>query len=145
MLEKTWLIVLGIILIIFELLFGAISGFDIALIGLSLVVGGFIHYYGGSWQFGIVSAIVVILFYFVYFRKFARKKLLLTTQKIGIDALLGKSGTVIDTITKNKAGKVLLDGEVWRAVSQGELKENVEIVVTKISGVTLEVERLKLP
>ena len=85
MTENIWLMVLGLILIIFELLFGAISGFDIALIGLSLIMGGLVHYFGASWQLGIVVAIVIILAYFVYFRRVARKKLLITTQKIGIE------------------------------------------------------------
>lgn len=144
MFENTSLIVLGIVLIIFELLFGAISGFDIALVGLSLIMGGVVHYATGNWQSGIITAIVVMIVYFVYFRKLARKKLLISTQKIGIDSLVGKSGVVIDTITKTRPGKVLIEGEVWRAVAKEKLEEDKMIMVVNISGVTLEVSKLKL-
>ncbi|OGK63167.1 hypothetical protein A2313_01785 [Candidatus Roizmanbacteria bacterium RIFOXYB2_FULL_41_10] len=145
MTENIWLMVLGLILIIFELLFGAISGFDIALIGLSLIMGGLVHYFGASWQLGIVVAIVIILAYFVYFRRVARKKLLITTQKIGIDSLLGKTAVVVEPINRLRAGKVLLDGEIWRAIAGESLKENSEVVVLKIEGVSLKVTKLKLP
>jgi len=144
MLENTWLIILGIVLIIFELLFGAISGFDIALIGLSLIIGGTAHYYSSSYQLGIVVSILVMLVYFVYFRKMMRKKLLVSTQKIGIDSLAGKIGVVIDSMNKSKVGKVLVDGEVWRAKSRETLKENQEIMVVKLEGVTLEVTKERL-
>jgi len=145
MTENIWLMVLGLILIIFELLFGAISGFDIALIGFSLIMGGLVHYFGASWQLGIVVAIVIILAYFVYFRRVARKKLLITTQKIGIDSLLGKTAVVVEPINRLRAGKVLLDGEIWRAIAGESLKENSEVVVLKIEGVSLKVTKLKLP
>lgn len=141
--NNTWLIFLGLLLIAFELLFGVISGFDIALIGLSLVIGGFVHYYSASWQMGIIASIVIILIYFAYFRKLAKRKLLLQTQKIGIDSLLGKTAIVIEQITKHQAGKVLLDGEVWRAVSKHTFKVNSEVLVEKIEGVTLIVTNLE--
>lgn len=135
--ENTWLILLGLLLIMFELFFGVISGFDIALVGLSLIIGGFLHYYSGSWQLGIVGTIFIVLFYFAYFRRFAKKKLMLQTQKIGIDSLIGKTAVVIEAISSRKPGKVLLDGEVWRAISQHSFKEDQEAVVEKIEGVTL--------
>ena len=141
--NNIWLIVLGIILIFFELLFGAVSGFDIALIGLSLIAGGVVHYFTSSWQMGIVITIGVILFYFAYFRKKARKKLLLGTQAIGIDSLLGKSALVIEDISKQKSGQVLLDGEIWRAVSRHSFKKGQEVVVDKIEGVSLTVNKLE--
>jgi len=144
MFEKTWLIVFGVVLIIFELLFGAISGFDIALIGLSLIIGGIGHYYTANWQLGIVITILVILVYFVYFRRKMRKKLLVSTQKIGIDSLLGKIGVVVTPISRTQFGKVLVDGEVWRAKSKENLKENQEVVVIKLEGVTLEVTKNRL-
>ena len=108
-------------------------------------MGGLVHYFGASWQLGIVVAIVIILAYFVYFRRVARKKLLITTQKIGIDSLLGKTAVVVEPINRLRAGKVLLDGEIWRAIAGESLKENSEVVVLKIEGVSLKVTKLKLP
>jgi membrane protein implicated in regulation of membrane protease activity len=143
MYEDLWLSILGLILIITELLFGAISGFDLALVGLSLVIGGFVQYLTGSWQAGVTASIVIIIIYFIFIRKYAKKKLLVATQKIGIDSLLGKVAVVVDSITKNKPGKVLVDGEVWRAQSSKSIAENEEVVIIKIEGVTLEVETVK--
>lgn len=141
--NNTWLIFLGLLLIVFELLFGVISGFDLALIGLSFVIGGLVHYYSDSWQMGIVTSIVIILAYFAYFRKLAKRKLLLQTQKIGIDSLLGKTAVVVDPIAKHRAGKVLLDGEIWLAVSKNSFKVDTEVIVEKIEGVTLTVTNLE--
>lgn len=145
MLENTWLVVLGVVLIIFELLFGAITGFDIAFVGLSLVIGGVAHYLSTSWQLGIIITLVVTLIYFVYFRKNLRKKLLLTTQRLGIDTLLGKIGTIINLTSKTKVGKVLVEGEVWQAKSQETLRENQEVMVISLDkNQTLEVTKNRL-
>lgn len=143
--NDSWLVLLGLFLIIFELLFGAISGLDLALIGFSLTLGGIAHYFSGSWQSGIIVAVIINLAYFAYFRQFLRRKLLLRIQKIGIDTLLGKTAIVIEPIFANKAGKVLLDGEVYQAIGKGSFKTNVEVVVEKIEGISLLVDRLQRP
>lgn len=140
--EKTWLIILGMVLIILELLFGVISGFDIALVGLSLVFGGIVHYNTNNWQAGIITAIVVIIIYFIYIRKLARKKLLVATQRIGIDSLIGKTAVVVDSISKKKPGKVLVDGEVWRAMATESFTENEEVLIMAIEGVSLKVSSM---
>lgn len=137
--ERTWLIVLGIALVLFELLMGAASGFDIALVGVALSAGGVVHFYSYSWEYGIVTAIVIIVLYFVMLRSSIRKKLLVTTQKIGIDSLIGKTAQTVTAISAKKAGQVILDGEVWRSVSSQSIKEAVSVEVLSVEGVSLTV------
>ena len=139
LIERTWLMILGIVLIFFELLMGAASGFDIALVGFSLVVGGLVHFYSGSWEYGVVAAIVIIVLYFVLLRSSIRKKLLITTQKIGIDSLVGKTAIVTSKISAKKPGNILVDGEIWRAVSSHSIAENSTVEVVSIEGVSLTV------
>lgn len=140
---NTWLIFLGLLLIAFELVFGVISGFDLALIGLSFVVGGFIHYYSSSWQMGIIVFVMMLLAYFGYFRKLIKKKLLLQLQKIGIDSLLGKTAVVISPITRQKSGQVLLEGEVWQAIGQYNFKSGTEVLVEALDREILKVGYLE--
>ncbi len=142
MVEKTWLIVLGAILIFFELLFGALAGFDIAFVGLALVVGGVVHYYSLDWQYAVLAAISVIVIYFSFIKKTMHKKLLLLTQKIGIDSLLGKKGIVVDKITAKKVGKVLIDGEIWQASASTSLPAETEVIVFGLEGSILQVEQI---
>lgn len=141
MFERAWLIILGIVLIFFELLFGAIAGFDIVFLGLALVIGGVVHYFTLDWQSGVVTAISVIVVYLVFIRRIIRKKLLILTQKIGIDSLLGKKGVVVQTITAKKPGKVIVDGEIWRATAKTTLREDTEVLIFGMEGITLQVEQ----
>jgi len=139
LIERTWLMILGIVLIFLELLMGAASGFDVALVGFSLVAGGLVHFYSRSWEYGVISAIVIIVLYFILFRSSIRKKLLITTQKIGIDSLIGKTAVTTSAISAKKAGSVVVDGEVWRAVSLHAVAENTPVEVISIEGVSLTV------
>ncbi|PJE62856.1 hypothetical protein COU88_02715 [Candidatus Roizmanbacteria bacterium CG10_big_fil_rev_8_21_14_0_10_39_6] len=143
LIERTWLMILGIVLIFLELLMGAASGFDVALVGFSLVVGGVVHFYSGTWEYGVVSAIVIIVLYFVLLRSSIRKKLLITTQKIGIDSLIGKTAIATSSISAKKAGNVVVDGELWRALSSHSIAENTVVEVVSIEGVSLTVVPLE--
>ena len=58
------------------------------------------------------------------------------------DALLGRQGTVVDTVKANGYGRVKIDGDVWRAVTlEGEdiaAGERVNVVARKSTIITVE-------
>jgi membrane protein implicated in regulation of membrane protease activity len=143
--ENFWLIIIGAILIAFEILFGALTGFDLAFIGVSLVVGGFFVYLGSSWQLGIVVSLIITLIYLVFMRLLVRKRLLIAVQKLGIDCLIGKTAKVISPIKKAKIGKILLDGEVWLAKANSNFSENELVMVSDIGQNLLKISKLLLP
>ena len=67
-----WLLVIaGIICVIIELALGALTGFDLALVGASLAAGGGIGLLTGSVNIGMLSAAGAALLYFALFRKSA--------------------------------------------------------------------------
>jgi inner membrane protein len=131
MIEKTWLIVIGLVLFIFELLFGAITGLDLAMLGLSLMAGGLVYFFFLNWFQSLTIALVLIIIYFVYFRQSWRKKMLIWCQIIGIDAIVGKTGVVVKPVSGHKAGSVLIDGEIWVAKAKKNIPEKQKIMVLK--------------
>lgn len=58
----------------------------------------------------------------------------------GNPAMLEEKGIAITDIKPGKAGKVKVRGEIWRAVSNVEIKEGEEIKVEKVESLTLFVK-----
>src|SRR5260370_20809980 len=64
-----WLLVIGgIVCVIVELALGAATGFDLALIGGSLTIGGAVGFFSGSARIGLFAAGGLLLGVFVLFR-----------------------------------------------------------------------------
>lgn len=59
----------------------------------------------------------------------------------GASAMIGAKGVVKMAI--NGEAQMLVQGELWRATSQEELMPGTEVVVTKVNGLTLEVESVR--
>ena len=58
-----WLVIIGLFLVGLELLVGVATGFDLVLIGFSLVGGGLIGNYLHDWR---IAVFVSVLLSFVY-------------------------------------------------------------------------------
>ena len=69
------LIIIGIICVIIELALGALTGFDLALVGGSLTVGGIIGLFIGSAKMGLLAGGVLALVYLAIFRRWLRARL----------------------------------------------------------------------
>jgi len=136
------LIFLGLGAILLELFIGVATGFDLALLGTCLILGGIIGNVIGTWESGVVSAIVLALLYIFLGRKFIKSKLSVITHKTNIDDLVGRSGVVTKKITNNTAGQVKVGTELWRAVSDAEISLDTKVKVTEIEGVTLKVIKI---
>lgn len=63
--------------------------------------------------------------------------------RTNIDALIGESGIVRRRITKYEGGLVKIGYELWRARSEEDIEAGEEVEVIGVSGVTLEVKKLK--
>ena len=61
--------------------------------------------------------------------------------KVGIEALIGKKGRVIEDL--NPEGKILVEGEIWNAVSEtGEpIERDTIVIVVGYEDMTLRVRR----
>ena len=69
--------------------------------------------------------------------------MLIKKEQTNIDAIIGRRGIVLKSITKNVDGLVKIGNERWRARAEENIKKGDEIIVNGISGVTLIVEKFK--
>jgi len=91
--------------------------------------------------FIIVSAVLVIFTRPLAIKVLQRKD---SPRKINIDEIVGKSALVIETIDfeKNK-GKVKVDGDIWRAVTEDRSTVNIDdyVIILKVEGTKLIVRK----
>lgn len=139
-----WLLVIGgILCVIIELALGAFTGFDLALVGGSLTIGGAIGLLTGSEKIGLLSAGALALVYLAVFRSWLRARLTVKTVASNVDAVVGKSGVVTKRIDPNEPGMVKVGSEIWRAELAGAEEATRDIGATvkveSVEGVTLKV------
>lgn len=102
------------------------------------------------------SIIKSILIQVIIFAVISTVMLIIATKKFvkedkdykyntNLQAIINKKALVKETIPKNKTGIVVLEGEEWTAISNGEDDINKDEVVNiiKIEGVKLVVEKAK--
>ena len=141
-----WLLVIaGVLCVAAELALGALTGFDLALVGASLAAGGVIGLIAQSWHAGLIGAAIFALLYFVLFRRWLKTKLQLKEQASNVDAVVGKTGIVTKRIgPAHDCGLIKVGGEEWRAeLAQPdsiarEIGASVQVV--SVEGVTLKVQ-----
>ncbi len=139
-----WMFVIGgVVCIILELLMGAMTGFDLALIGASLVAGGAIGLWFESTKVGLLSAGVLSLVYLLFFRRMLRHKLTPKEQPTNVDAIMGRKALVTVRIAPHAPGQVKVADEIWRAElaleDESTREPGQEVTVSGIDGVTLKV------
>jgi len=140
-----WLLVIvGVLCAAAELALGAITGFDLALIGASLAAGGIVGLLTVSWYAGLISAAAFAFVYFVLFRRWLKQKLHVADRASNVDAVVGKSGFVTKRIAPSDCGIVKVGSEEWRAElaqSDGAVREiGAAVQVVAVEGVTLKVK-----
>lgn len=137
------LVIVGVICVIAELALGVITGFDLALIGASLIAGGVVGLVFGSANIALLSTAILALLYFALFRKWVKSKLQVKSQPSNVDAVIGRTGIVTKRIAPRDCGLVKIGSEEWRAeLAQQDgaaLELGTEIKVLSVEGVTLKV------
>ena len=143
------LIALGGVMIIAELLLGAITGFDLALLGVAVAAGGAVGLYFDSVRVGLFSAGGLSLGYLLFLRKWIRLKLTATGRPALVQELVGRSGVVTVRIAPHEPGQVKLGDEIWRATlasgtdgapESGTREPGATVTVDSVDGVTLIVK-----
>lgn len=137
--ENLLFVILGFIMIGVEILLGAVTGFELLILGLILIVSGSLGYVANSFVLAIFTATVLLFVYVFFGRQKLRDYLVLGTKKTNVDSLIGKEAAVIEDISSTNAGKVKIDGEVWRASCGETVKKGSTVKIESVSGVTLSV------
>ena len=91
-------------------------------------------------QFGVFVILGVILM--ITTRKYLNK-LFGHKEKTNLDRVVGMKGRVTETIPKDGRGAVKVDGKVWTAYANEEIKEGSFVKILEINGVKLKVENWK--
>lgn len=139
-----WLLVAGGgLLIVVEMILGAATGFDLALLGVSLAAGGGVGLFFSSTKVGLFAAGALALVYLVFLRKWIRSVMKAPGLPSNVDAVVGRTGVVTARVGPNEPGQVKVGDEIWRAVlapGAGEALEPGRTVrVESVDGVTLAV------
>lgn len=109
---------------------------DEILIGVFLI---FLLYYFGLelWVYGLLVVILAAIFTFMAYIFLPQLKKPLT----GTEGMMGQTGTAVETL--NPVGSVRIKGELWIAESAGgSIGKGEKIVVEKVNGLTLLVDKL---
>jgi membrane protein implicated in regulation of membrane protease activity len=137
------LVALGGLLIVAEVVMGATTGFDLALMGVALAAGGGIGLFIGSTKAGLFASGALAFLYLAVLRRRLRSRLSGRGRPSNVDALVGRSGIVLARVAPNAPGQVKLGDEVWRAVlspaASGALEPGASVTVESVEGVTLTV------
>ncbi|HEY8542770.1 MAG TPA: NfeD family protein [Pseudothermotoga sp.] len=91
--------------------------------------------------FIVISGLLVILT-----RPLTKKLTKEQPRKIHIDEIIGKIGSVIETIDNEQGkGLVKINGDMWRAYSNDDsiIQEGERVKILKVEGAHVIVERLK--
>jgi len=134
-----FLVYLGLGAILIELFVGVNTGFDLVLLGISMIIGGLAGSFFHNFQLGLIIASLLVFLYIFLGRKIIKKYLNISTSKTNIDNLIGKNALVIKSITPTSCGQVKIFGEIWRAEAKEEIKANEKVEIVEVEGVTLKV------
>ena len=137
------LLIGGIVCVIVELSMGALTGFDLALIGGSLTIGGAIGLVASSEKIGLLASGILCFVYFAVFRSWLKAKLQVKQQASNVDAVVGRTGSVTRKIAVHQPGTVKVGSEEWRAELHNDdepaKEKGVSVTVVAVEGVTLKV------
>lgn len=140
-----WLVfvVLGLLLILLELIIGVETGFDLVFLGSAFILGGLVTWPAHSWILTLVVISVICAAYIFIGRRYVHRWTAVRKSKTNVDAIVGRTGIVLQSISRNLDGRVKVGNEDWKARATEDIEEGIEIVVTGVSGATLIVEKTK--
>ena len=142
---EAWMafVVVGLLMILLELIVGVSTGLDLVFLGTAFILGGLVTLPFESWILSLIVTSVVCVAYVTLGRRYVHRWTAVRKSKTNIDAIVGRTGVVLQSIAKNGDGRVKVGNEDWKARATEEIEKGDEIVVTGVSGATLVVEKTK--
>lgn len=140
-----WLIfvVVGLLMILLELIIGVETGLDLVFLGSAFILGGLMTWPFNSWVLTVIVTSIICVAYVAFGRRYVQRLKVAGKSKTNIDAIIGRNGIVLQSISRNVDGLIKVGNEQWRARAEEDIKERDEIVVINISGATLIVKKAK--
>lgn len=144
MLNTNWLFIFaGLFAVIIELILGVATGFDFAIFGIALIVGGTAGNITNNSEVSFITAILLIILYIFFGRKALKNKLNINTKNTNVDELIDKTGVCLKKIEPHAPGQIKIKSEIWRAESDEQIEVHEKVKITGVEGVTLKVVKLK--
>ncbi len=137
------LVIVGLLFVLLELIIGVETGLDLVVIGSAFILGGLVTWSFHSWLPTVIVTGVICTAYLALGRRYVHRWTVVGKAKTNIDAIIGKEGIVLKSIAKNADGLVKVGNEQWRARAEDDIKKREGIVVIRVSGVTLIVEKIE--
>ncbi len=140
-----WFIFIGIglLMILLELIVGVATGLDLVFLGSAFIIGGLVTWPFHSWVLTLIITLVICIAYLALGRRYVHRWTATQKEKTNIDVIIGRNGIVLQSLIPGNSGLVKVGNEEWRARAEDIIEKGEEIVVTGISGVTLNVEKIK--
>ena len=139
-----------VIWLIFAFLFLIIEVFSVNMITIWFSLGCMFSFVCSLFHLGIiVQFIVFVLISFVgllFFKNKISKNVNDNIETTNFENIVGKQGIVTTEINNNLGqGRILVDGEDWRAISDDNniLEVNSHVIVVKMESTKLYVKRIK--
>jgi membrane protein implicated in regulation of membrane protease activity len=88
----------------------------------------------------LVFAIFTLLF-IIFTRPLVLRLIKTHDTASNVKALIGQQGMTLSSISPLQYGQVKVNGEIWTAVSEEEIKNNTRVIVIDINGVKLLVKK----
>ncbi|MGE5560709.1 MAG: NfeD family protein [Chloroflexota bacterium] len=139
---QIWLVVA----LIFTLIETATPTFFIFWFGVGAAGGALTAYLGGHFVLQMLVFLGVSALLVTITRPFARGVLRKSRVKTNVDAVTGRTGTVLGRIEgRNRPGLVRVEGETWTAVPADDavIEQGERVTVLRIEGVKAIVEPLQ--
>ena len=111
----------------------------LALAALLVAVGVRLEWLG-SLQLQLMLFALFTLIFIIFTRPLVVKLFKTQDTFSNVKALVGQHGISTTNLAPLQYGQVKVNGEIWTALSQSEIKADTRIVVTGIDGVKLIVE-----
>lgn len=135
------LVVVGALMVLIEVILGGFTGFDLVLIGSSLMLGGVIGFLLHNAPAGFIAASLLALGYIAIGRRWVRARLRRPKVATNVDAVVGQRALVIRKVASHEPGQVRVRDEVWRArpaaAGAGPFEIGAEVTIEGVEGVTL--------
>ena len=135
--------VVGLLMILLELIVGVNTGLDLVFLGTAFILGGLVTLPFKSWILTLIVTSVISMAYVAIGRRYVHRWTTVRKSKTNVDAIVGRTGIIMQNIARNVDGRVKVGNEDWKASAAEDIETGVEVVVTGVSGVTLIVEKTK--
>lgn len=140
-----WMVFVGIglLMVLLELMVGVDTGFDLVFLGSAFIIGGLAALPFESWLLPLIVTSVIAIAYMALGRRYVHRWTAAKKSKTNIDAIVGRTGIMMQKAGRNVGGRVKVGSEDWKASAAEDIEQGEEVVVTGVTGATLTVEKIK--